>query len=521
METKPKAGRTFFFHPILFGLYPVLALYAFNRNETVLSAIQLALLTSLIVTGIVLAAFLLLFRSWQRAAALASFTLILFYSYGHVYDLAQNIRLFGQVIGRDRFLMPIWILLFVTGPLLLSKSKRPVLNTALNSVSLFLIAFVIVQIALPIMQRTGAQASPSERPASAPTSTPVDMVERDVYYILVDAYSRQDLLQEKLDLDISGFISELTSLGFYIPECAQSNYDNTLNSLTTTLNMNYLEAIGLKYLDDKATYEPHIQQNPVMARFREMGYSTTTFKSLYRMLDLPDSTYHYDYFEDATTLSSPASVNFQYLFLNTTFLRPLVAFLERNQEIAVPTYLAAWLPTGNTSDSREYRQYQQNVFALDSLKGIPALPGKKFVYAHLYITHQPFVFNRDGTFHPFLQQDEDAYVDQVIYANTALLEIVRNILAKSDPAPIIVVQSDHSYFDGPDRVKILNAYYFPDEGDQALYETVTPVNTFRIIFNTYFGGQYDLLPDVSRYGDGTQTLQETPSTCIGMTSSEK
>ena len=515
MEIKKKTKRTFLFHPILFGLYPVLALYAFNRNETVFSAIQLAFLTSLIVTFVVLSIFLLIFRSWENAAAPTSFTLMLFYSYGHFYDVAQNISLFGRIIGRDRFLIPVWLLLFIIGIVLLSKSKRFVLNATLNTVSLFLMIFVMGQLLIPIVQLASARANSAKEPVPAPRGSSVDSVERDVYYILVDAYSRQDLLQEKLDLDISDFISELKSLGFYIPDCAQSNYDNTLNSLTTTLNMNYLEAIGLKYLDDKAKYEPHIQQNAVMEHFKEMGYSITTFKSLYRMLDLPNSTYYYDYFEDASGLNSPASVNFQYLFLNTTLLRSLVAFLERNQDIVVPPYLAAWLPTGNTRDSREYRQYQQNVFALDSLKEIPDLPGNKFVYAHLYLTHQPYVFYPDGSFHPFLQQDQAAYHDQIVYANTALLEVVHAILAKSDPAPIIVVQSDHSFFDSADRVKILNAYYFPDGGNEALYATVTPVNTFRIVFNTYFGGQYDLLPDVSKYGDGTSTLKETASTCVG------
>jgi hypothetical protein len=107
-----------------------------------------------------------------------------------------------------------------------------------------------------------------------------------------------------------------------------------------------------------------------------------------------------------------------------------------------------------------------------------------------------------------------------MFADTRLLEIVKTILAKSNPAPIIVIQGDHSYFKAKERVKILNAYYLPDGGSQNLYATVTPVNTFRIIFNTYFGGQYDLLPDVSRYSEN-KILHEAPSTCVGTTSSEK
>jgi hypothetical protein len=42
------------------------------------------------------------------------------------------------------------------------------------------------------------------------------------------------------------------------------------------------------------------------------------------------------------------------------------------------------------------------------------------------------------------------------------------------------------------------AIYFPDHND-VLYSTITPVNIFRLVFNTYFGGKYDILKDVSYF----------------------
>ena len=514
MKTNNNNKRKFLFYPILLAIYPVLALYVFNRNETVISAIQQALITSLIVAVVVIATFLLVFRSWQKAAAPASFTLLLFYSYGHVYDLTQNIRLFGEVIGRDRVLVPIWIFLFIIGQILLARSKKSVLDETLNSVSLLLMIFLFVQILIPFVQSGGVKASVPDNLASAANNPAPEAVDRDVYYILVDAYSRQDLLQEELDLDTSQFVSDLKDLGFYIPDCAQSNYDNTMPSMTATLNINYLDAFDLGYWDDKAKYRAYLQTSLVMEEFKKMGYSVATFKSLFRMLDLPDETYYYDYFEDASVMKSQASLNFQYLFLQTTFVRPLMEFIERNPTRTLPAYVAAWIPTGNTLDSREYRQYQQNVFALESLQKIPELPGKKFVYAHLYTTHQPYVFGTDGSFNPSVKQGASGYREQVIFADTRLLEIVKTILAKSNPKPIIVIQGDHSFFNAADRVKILNAYYLPDGGNDKLYATVTPVNTFRIIFDTYFGGNYDLLPDVSMYSS-EHKLYEAASTCVG------
>jgi hypothetical protein len=50
-------------------------------------------------------------------------------------------------------------------------------------------------------------------------------------------------------------------------------------------------------------------------------------------------------------------------------------------------------------------------------------------------------------------------------------------------------------------MEILNAYYLPGVDPNLLYNTISPVNTFRIIFNQYFGAHYDLLPDTSYYSE--------------------
>jgi hypothetical protein len=46
-------------------------------------------------------------------------------------------------------------------------------------------------------------------------------------------------------------------------------------------------------------------------------------------------------------------------------------------------------------------------------------------------------------------------------------------------------------------MRILNAYYLPLKDCDLVYDSITPVNTFRVIFNCYFGTNYKLLEDKS------------------------
>ena len=138
-----------------------------------------------------------------------------------------------------------------------------------------------------------------------------------------------------------------------------------------------------------------------------------------------------------------------------------------------------------------------NMFlALESIKKIPDIPDRKFIYAHLYIIHNPFVFSKDGEIRTSFEESDEAFAEAVEFADQQLLTIVKEIIKKSKTPPIIIIQGDHSYkLIGANRLKILNAYYLPSGGTEQLYKTITPVNTFRLILKYYFGKNYPLIPD--------------------------
>lgn len=64
-----------------------------------------------------------------------------------------------------------------------------------------------------------------------------------------------------------------------------------------------------------------------------------------------------------------------------------------------------------------------------------------------------------------------------------------------------------------ERLSILNAYYLPGR-ENAYYKAITPVNTFRVIFNQYFGTKLSILPDRSFFSIYSDWFNFTDATEI-------
>jgi hypothetical protein len=82
----------------------------------------------------------------------------------------------------------------------------------------------------------------------------------------------------------------------------------------------------------------------------------------------------------------------------------------------------------------------------------------------------------------------------VQFISQEIEDIVRQILDNSETEPIIIIQGDHGK-EGNNRSKILNLYYFPNQDYSALYPSITPVNSFRIVLNQFFDFDYPLKED--------------------------
>jgi len=205
---------------------------------------------------------------------------------------------------------------------------------------------------------------------------------------------------------------------------------------------------------------------------------------------------------------------FENLLFNTTILVPLV-----------------------TRGYKFYDQYSLHrkriLGAFNNLKNMPKLDEPTYVFAHILSPHSPFVFDEHGN--PieapweFTMDDGSEYLqlpgasrekyyekfgNQLTYLNSEIKEIINSILANPERPTIIILQGDHglrSLFDWEniektnfkEALSILNAYYFHDGNYAQLYENISPVNTFRVIFNRYMGMDYELLDDRSYISNWT------------------
>jgi hypothetical protein len=160
--------------------------------------------------------------------------------------------------------------------------------------------------------------------------------------------------------------------------------------------------------------------------------------------------------------------------------------------------------------------------AFVNLETVPDLESPKLVFAHIVAPHGPYLFDAQGNAldpsGPFTFAEDPAlsglpetvlkYRGQAIFVSGKVQEVVELILERSATPPVIIIQGDHGAGVGeeyrsiddpgvPQRAAILNAYFLPYGCDRYLYPTITPVNTFRIVLNCYFGGAYPLLDDIT------------------------
>lgn len=483
-------------YPFLLAYYPIFALRNHNIEYVDLATVLRSVLLATAGTIILATITYLLVGNLEKSSLIVSAVVILFFSYGHLYALYE--QTFGSPI-RHRYLAgaQLLVLSVVTIVVLKKDQVARALSQFLAAASLVLLAVVLLTaVRYDIGEyRAAAAAVPGEAPIVP--SQPGGQLP-DFYLIILDAHTRSDVLKQRFGYDNGDFVEQLTDMGFYVSSCSQSNYASTKLSLTSALYADYIQDIV-----PAGQVLPPLKSSALNQALESRGYTTIAFENRTRG--------HFDLKEDVRLSRNQLAFGefdlrggvseFEKMMVDTSFLRFLL-----NTEL-IPGF-----DQDTIEDWELHEHYYQTRYILSELENMPAVPGAKFVFAHIMVPHAPFVFAPDGSYQP-TNDPIKGYRDNVEFIDRRLPAILQAIIQKSDPPPIIVVMGDH----GPStrktiteqmRMATLNAYFVNAAAKAQLYPTLTPVNAFRIILNAHYGGDYALLEDRSYYAYKTDQVPE-------------
>ncbi len=525
-----KEPRSLVIHPYNIAIYPVIALLAVNLGEAYLKAAIRPLLVSLMGAILLVLLLRLVIKDKSSAGILTTFFLALFYSYGHIYTILKPIELWGIPIGRHRYLAFLWLIILVIGSWsIIKKLKgRRQVTAFLNLATCIAMIFPLAQIvrfearsySIAVSQNVGDSIILDES-----IRLPQDQLPPDIYYIILDGYSRDDTLRQVFNYDNSPFLESLEDKGFFVAHCSQANYAQTELSLSASLNFNYLDQLGDTFFegnDDRSALWPLILHSAVRRYLEDFGYSVVAF----------ETGFNWTQMKDADQYLTPAFRPLQEMGLvsglsgfETLLIRSSAFFILTDAAEVLPGFLVPNL------DQHVMTHRARVLFVLGRLEHLPSSPGPKFVFVHIVSPHSPLVFAPDGELldrsywadiapgEMIADQDRynTGYIYQIQYLNSRMEDIVNTIIEDSATPPIIIIQGDHGSEKAShrNRMNILNVYYLPDGGEAMLYDSISPVNSFRVIFSYYFGADFPILDDISYYSTYADpySLQVIPNEC--------
>lgn len=485
---KNKPSQSIVYYPFLLAIYPVVALLSVNTGQVnVVDGLRIAAI-SIIISVLVFFISAFILKNWTKAGLLTVIFLMVFYSYGHIYSLINNIIPASDIYTRHHILLSGYVICLLALILVTLKitTHGYRFTNMLNIISVILVM-------LPVLKLGAYAIQTSQNTTEVQGQLLHEVAKPDVYYIVLDGYNRADTLQDLYKYNNQPFMNSLASMGFVIPDCTQSNYAWTGLSMASTFQMNYFDKSirsGLK--DDSnlpwAVLERQIKNNPVKTLFKELDYQIVSFGTGYTFTEWEDADFFYLMQQDTKYRGITI---FEAVFIQqTTIIRAFTEGKSGGLDVL-----------GDAEGVPNTIKYKEIMFTLDKLQETITLPSPKFVYVHLIAPHAGYTFDSEGN---YLVQDRiPGYTDEITYLNARMLDLFESIIKNSKTPPIIILQSDHGW-DWERRMAILNALYLPDALAKQVTPDWTPVNTFRLIFSGQFGLDYPLLENVSFFHPKTR-----------------
>ena len=489
------------FHPFIFALFPIFYLYGYNKDLVNTSYLYWPLVLTLLLTAALFLFCEHFFRNTKKSALIVSFFVLTFFSFGHYLNLTPLLFDENSIKNFDYYiLLFFWLFLLAIVTILIKLSNKSFRKVTinLNLVSLFLLALPMVT----IFWYEITSKDVDELISSHNEITEIQAADEkpDIYYIILDGYGRNDVLKKYYNYDNDEFILQLEKRGFYVANQGHTNYPQTYLSVASSLNYQYInelsDSLGSRSTD-RGPLKEMVNHSKIFQTLKQAGYKTVAFPYIW------NGTYEVE--ADIFMQNKVKHTVFIDLIIQSTPLR-----IFSNTDVFLEGYRAKLR------------------FAFERLPDVAKIDVPTFTYVHFLVPHSPFVFDAEGNdlkmvgniigddgshyfeLVPGVEDYKYKYLQQLQFSSTSALMAIDKIIANSSTPPVIILQSDHgpgSMLDWEDenktnmheRMSILNAYYLPEKGKAMLYDSITPVNSFRVVLNTLFDADLELLEDRSYF----------------------
>jgi hypothetical protein len=491
-----RKNRPLVLHPFLLAAFPVLYIYASNIEYAVPLPDVLPWLAGFVAgAGVaMLVAWMALRRDSLRAGLVTTALVVLFFSYGQIFVRIEGFSVRGVELGRHLYLLPVWGGLAVLGVVAAVRARRhiPLVTKGLNIAAAVLVLSNLATIGWYEL-RSGGEVPPTlaqkERNLGIPVG-PDTEDKPDIFYIILDRYGGEVALRGQFGFDNRPFLEALETRGFYVASDSTTNYPKTAHSLATSLNLEFLDGLdGGGTPDNWGPIYKLLQNHKAGDFLKSKGYRYVHIGSWWR----------------------PTAANPQ-ADINVKFKGDLSEF---SSALLESTVLPAFGGAIEELDHR-HREYLRPLFQFEKLVEARDLSGPTFVFAHILLPHDPYLFDRQGRYvsrkTAASRTLKENYIEQLRFTNKKVLEVVDRLLeGPEESRPVVIIQAD----EGPPgvsedwnarpgqlspghlkrRFSILNVFHLPAVERPGVYPSITPVNTFRLLFNLYFDAGLALLPD--------------------------
>jgi hypothetical protein len=313
----------------------------------------------------------------------------------------------------------------------------------------------------------------------------------DIYVIIPDDYERADAHKRYFNYDDSKFLSKLEERGFVVAHDNRSPYSDSESNVASLLNMDYLTNFGelLGSESEDVRLVQRVSENSRAARLL--------------------SSIGYDYIHLDTDEVSFAGGN-----PGISPLAPPDSFVNLVMRKSILRELGGPLGFDQGATNARFRSAIRSKFA--ELGSLPSGSRPKFVVFHTLLPHDPYMYDEHGGSVTYTaKKDIDlsndagraAYIRQLEHTQVLLLDAVDQILARSPKPPAIIIEADEGFSAQPEvfgeaagrdiRVKGLSAFHLPGVDNPRLPDPPNSVNALRVVFNEYFGTDYEMLDSVS------------------------